>query len=122
MKSENSKKSASAPAFLESDKEGLRIFLRQQSDDQTNAERLGLSRSDMENWEPNEQWLSKIEGLTWSDNAPKRLIEVNWSKKKLEGTLDASKWSELTDLYCSENQLTALDVSTNTKLTTLLFQ
>ena len=34
-------------------------------------------------------------------------------------TLDVSQNTELTELYCSHNQLTALDVSQNTELTTL---
>ena len=48
----------------------------------------------------------------------KNLTELNCSMNRLT-TLDVSKNVALTDLFCSNNSLTALDVSHNAKLTTL---
>jgi len=129
--------------YHENDKEGLRMFLQQPSaiEGETNGEQLGLKKSDMSDWKNNEEWVDKIEGITWNDESPKRLIEIKWWKKELARTLDAGKWKELTkldclgnklialnvrgnwelkDLLCGDNQLTVLDVSANKKLETLL--
>jgi hypothetical protein len=120
--------------YHEDDKEGLRMFLRQPSaeDGKTNGEQLGLQRSDMEEWENNEEWVKKIVGLVWSNKSPKRLCKILgwehfhssdglfytyfWSNKKLSGSLDANKWTELTDLVCCHNKLTELKIIHNTKL------
>ena len=118
--------SASAQTYHEDDKEGLRIFLRQPSAEtgKINAEQLDLQISDTLNWRASEAWVEKIVNLTWNDESPKRLIGNHtnfrgWRWRKLAGTLDASKWSKLTYLYCPYNQLTALNVSENTELTLL---
>ena len=41
---------------------------------------------------------------------------TGWSNKKLAGTLDASKWTELQILSCSDNRITALKIDNSTKL------
>ena len=124
-----------AQTYCEDDKEGLRMFLRQFSadDGRINAERLGLQISDTLDWQDSEAWIAKIHAiLVWNDESPKRLVEMNVAIVTLSlhaetigvniiltGVLDASKWSELTSLYCENNRLSALDVSTNMALTTL---
>ena len=69
---------AKAQTYNENDKEGLRIFLRQLSSvaGKINAEQLGLTISDTVNWQTDEAWVSKIQGLTWDNSNPKRLIKI----------------------------------------------
>ena len=106
------------------DKEGLRAFLRQSSAvaGEINAQRLGLQLSDTLDWETQELWVSKVKGLIWNDNAPKRLLKVGpyfdyeWNEKALAGNLNCSKWTELTMLLCCKNQIHNLDVSNNIAL------
>ena len=117
-----------AQTFHENDKEGLRIFMRQSSaeDGKINAEQLGLQISDTLNWQNDEAWVEKIVGLVWNNALPQKLIATtdgigiempnSWNGRHLAGTLDASKWSNLTNLVCSKNHLTALNVSANTVL------
>ncbi|MDE5815353.1 MAG: leucine-rich repeat domain-containing protein, partial [Alistipes sp.] len=47
-----------------------------------------------------------------------KLTELRCSENQLTA-LDVSKKTKLTDLWCHNNQLTSLDVSKNTELTTL---
>jgi len=115
---------ATAQTYHEDDKEGLRVFLRQPSavEGKINAEQLGLEISDTLNWQTDEEWVTKIVGLIWNDDTPKRFIEISydeWFYKNLAGTLNASKWTKLQKLYCDNNQLTALDISANTELQVL---
>jgi len=113
--------SAFAQSYHSDDKEGLRTFMRQPSaqSGKIHAEQLGLQISDTLNWQNNEEWVSKVAGLTWNNDAPKRLIQIGWQYKNLAGVLDASKWTSLTNLGCADNQLTTLNVSANTLLTNL---
>ena len=120
--------SAWAQTYNENDKEGLRAFLRQPSAEanQINAERLGLQIADTLDWQNSETWVANVLNLTWNNDSPKRLIRISdgypygWSYgKKLAGTLDASKWTELTNLNFWLNEVTELIVSANTKLTDL---
>ena len=112
------------------DKEGLRIFLQQPSAEtgKINAEWLGLQTSDISDWKKNEAWVGKVAGLTWNNEAPKRLVEIDWSLQiiserpfdpPLSGSLDASKWAVLKKLKCSGNPINALDLSKNTALESL---
>ena len=112
------------------DKEGLRMFLRQPSAEanKINAEQLGLTINDTLlncGWQLDEEWVTKIAGLAWNNENPKRLIYVadiyanGWTGKNLAGTLDANKWTALTTLLCHNNQLTELNIRTNTALKSL---
>ncbi|MCL2435446.1 MAG: hypothetical protein FWD09_04820 [Lentimicrobiaceae bacterium] len=114
-KIEIAKNSAVSPIYHEDDKEGLRRFLEQPSIEygEANAKQLGVSALD---WQNSEEWVAEIPNLTWNNESPKRLIKIDWSRKCLAGTLDASQWKKLIYLDCSRNYLFALDVSTNTKL------
>ena len=135
---------AKAQVYNEDNKEGLRIFLRQPSSTagQINAEKLGLTIADTANWLIDETWVSSVAGITWNNATPKQVISVVCDHKMLAGTLDATKWSEitflkcevngftqlnlsgctaLTYLECGDNPLTQLDVSTNIALTQLRF-
>ena len=113
------------------DKEGLRMFLHQPSVEtgKINAEWLGLTKDDVSDWKKNEAWVEKVAGLTWNDESPKRLIEIDWSniiileinseklfEPALSGHLDASKWAELKTLLCARSQINSFDLSKNTKI------
>ena len=119
--------SAKAQTYHEDDKEGLRMFLRQESADtgQINAEKLGLSISDTTTWQSSETWVDTLikYGVAWNNDSPQRLTGIFWedwlNHLNLKGTLDASKWTELTRLECGWNKLTSLDLSKNTALTYL---
>jgi len=96
---------ANAQIYHEDDKEGLRLFLAQPSaiEGKTNGEQLGLTPEDMQFWQDNEDWVSKVYGLTWNDDSPKRLISVVWNVnfagfRRLAGVLDATQWEKLTYL------------------------
>ncbi|MDR2927001.1 MAG: hypothetical protein LBV41_02180, partial [Cytophagaceae bacterium] len=104
------------------DKEGLRIFLRQPSNaaGKINGQMLGLQLSDTLNWQTQEEWVGKIENLYWNEDSPKRLVAIGWTDSHLAGNLNCSQWTYLTNLDCSANRLTLLDVSNCLNLTTLL--
>jgi len=129
-----------AQTYHPDDKEGLKIFLRQNG----NFQKLGLEINDTLNWKTSETWVSKIPGLLWNSSAPKRLTHVgnrmDWWAIGISGVLDCSKWEELrlinvsynyisslvintnqnlTHLYCDRNELTFLDISSNYNLTNL---
>ena len=57
--------------------------------------------------------------VVWDNGSPKRITSLDLSGKSLSGTLDVGKLTELTDLNCSNTQLSALEVSKNTNLTYL---
>jgi hypothetical protein len=61
-----------APIYHNDDKEGLRAFLRQPSawSGKINAQLLGLEISDTLNWQTQEEWVEKVEGLTWDLENP----------------------------------------------------
>ena len=106
-------------SYHEDDKEGLRIFLRQPSSDEDckiNATQVGMEINDTINWQHNEQWVEKIEGLVWNNELPKRLIAIEWPSGTLEGTLDARLWRDLEEIECSSNLFTAINVNENKKL------
>ena len=110
--------SAMSQTYHEDDKEGLRVFLRQSSAEKgkINAERLGLKISDTLNWQSDEGWVTKVRDLDWNKETPRQLIEISWRSRKLAGDLNTNKWTNLKWLNCSINQLTALELGTNTKL------
>ncbi|MDR1980855.1 MAG: hypothetical protein LBQ39_04435, partial [Tannerellaceae bacterium] len=107
--------------YHEADKATLRAFLEQPSAEsgQTNGERLGLTTEDMETWEADEDWVEKVAGLTWNDESPKRVVGIKWGQKGLDGNLDLSGCTALTNLVCSYNSLSELVVNNNTALTEL---
>ena len=57
--------------------------------------------------------VSNKEEYTWSDG---RLISINWTYKKLAGTLDITGLSELRTLNVSGNSLTGLNVENSSEL------
>ncbi|MDR0814967.1 MAG: hypothetical protein LBN37_04345 [Bacteroidales bacterium] len=110
--------SAAAQNYHESDKAALRAFLRQPSATagEINAQRLGLAVADTLIWTTNEDWVAQVAGLTWNATTPKRVTRIIWSLEGVAGSLNLNGCTELTDLNCGVNQLTALDVSNNTAL------
>lgn len=56
--------------------------------------------------------------VTWDESNPKRITKLVLDSQHLNGTLEVSGLTALTNLSCSDNQLTALDV-TGTALTDL---
>jgi Leucine-rich repeat (LRR) protein len=109
---------SSSPTYHQDDKSSLRRFLSQLSavSGESNGERIGLTKSDMSSWEDNEKWISKVKGLTWNYDSPKRLAEIVWSGKDLAGKLDLSGNPQLKTLHCENNKLTALDLNGSTRL------
>lgn len=65
--------SATAETYLKTDKEGLRMFLRQPSsvEGKINAEQLGLQLADTLTWNDSEAWVKKVEGISWNSDSPK---------------------------------------------------
>jgi hypothetical protein len=103
----------------------------------TNAERLGLATTNLETLHTNEKWVSKLTGVEWNNETPKRITVIKWNEKKLAGNLDLTDctaldylecWANqitgiclygctaLTKLDCADNQLTTLDLKDNTAL------
>jgi len=61
-------------------------------------------------------------GITWNDNTPKRITEINLSDKSLDGDLKIGSCTELTDLSCNSNSIDNLDISNCSLLTKLYCQ
>jgi Leucine-rich repeat (LRR) protein/uncharacterized protein YjdB len=99
------------------DKAMLRAFLSQGTN--FNAEMLNITANDISTWTTDETWVSKVRGITWNNNSPKRIIEIRWDDRQLVGNLDLSGCTALTYLECHYNRLTTLDVSNNRALTFL---
>lgn len=91
----------------------LKSFLNQNSIDP------GKTNGKMMNTAYDENNPTTWSGVTWTDDAVKRVKSISWSKKKLAGELDISGAAELSSLACDGNSLTALNVSGNTKLTSI---
>lgn len=122
--------SATAETYLKTDKEGLRMFLRQPSsvEGKINAEQLGLQLADTLTWNDSEAWVKKVEGISWNSDSPKRIDGIGngitegegWYNKGLAGILDARKWPQLTVLNCAVNKITEIIVTGNPSLNYLL--
>ena len=100
--------------YHNNDKLDLRAFLRQESATVgvTNGEKLGLSTTEMNDWNKNEDWINLLAGVViWNSETPQRITGLNCDYSDLAGNLDMSDCQALEWLYCSGNQLTALDVS-----------
>jgi len=104
-----------AQTYHPDDKEGLRIFLRQNG----NFQKLGLQISDTLNWQTTETWVSKVKGLIWNNSSPKRVKKIDWYKSNLSGTLNCNKWEELVSADFFWNNITSLDINNNLSLTIL---
>ena len=99
--------------FHEDDKEGLRVFLRQDR----NFYILWGVYSDTINWYINEEWVLPLVGIEWTNEIKdNRIISVYWDGAYLSGDLEAGKWSSLKSLNCGHNFFTSLDVSNCTDL------
>jgi len=126
-----------AQSYHEEDKEGLRIFLRQNSTiaNKANLDCFGLSAVDTLNWKNSEDWIFKMQGAIspllldweWSYDFPSRLVRLEFKiltkyldntdeYPLLSGSLDCSRFSDLAYLDCTDSQLTSLDISHNNKL------
>ena len=62
-------------------------------------------------------YLDNVCGYRWDENG--KLTGIDWRDCAMSGSLDLSQFTALTDLNCSENELSSLDVSNNTALTYL---
>ena len=106
-----------AQTYHEECKEDLRAFLRQG----TNYEKLGLTTSDTLNWDSTDAWISKILNLIWiSDNNILRIDTIEWHNLDLEGSM-LFRSPLMTNLDCSFNDISSLDVSYNINLKDLVF-
>jgi Leucine-rich repeat (LRR) protein len=105
----------------------LREFLKQPAVNAGfNGGLLNLWVSDMETWETSEDWVPKVAGVTWSDEIPKRITEIDWDWETaygiayyLSGDLDLSGCTSLTRYASRTAQLSSLNVSGCTSLTSL---
>lgn len=112
----------STGTYHQDDKEGLRHFLRQPSADKgkLNLEKTGLSISDTLEWDNSEAWVTKIPGLTWSnETSDKRITTITFQYIKLAGILDCSLFTDLNKLKCNNNQLTGINIANCINLTDL---
>ena len=111
-----------AQIYHEVDKEDLRAVMRQG----TNWQRLGLTVADTLSWNQNEDWVSKVEGVSWSKfESTQRIDSIEWNgivdpttmaqTPKIRGSLKLSS-PILEYLSCYANDLTKLDVTENPKL------
>lgn len=108
---------AKAQTYAPIELEALRGFLRQaDASNGLNLSKIGLSVSDTAQWTSSENWVVKVDGLTWNTDNPKKLTAISWFGKRLSGILDASQYTLLANLNCSNNKITVLDVSKNTEL------
>ncbi|MCL2038794.1 MAG: T9SS type A sorting domain-containing protein [Bacteroidetes bacterium] len=107
----------SAQIYHEECKEDLREFMRQG----TNYEKLGLSEADTNSWITSEDWVPKVKGVSWYENwlEPEdpdlRIYEIHWGNLDLEGKIKFYT-PILMDMYCNNNKLTEIDVSSNIHL------
>jgi len=99
-----------AQIYHEECKEDLREFMRQE----TNFEKLGLTVADTLSWYDNEDWVGKVEGISWIGTEG-RIERISWRSRELEGKLELSS-PVLTRFFCNNNNLSELDVSKNTQL------
>ncbi len=127
---------AMSQLYMEDDKEGLRVFLAQETDylPAPNYVLMGLEPSDILNWDISEEWIEKLgDKVIWNDEWPKEIVSMNLVGGGLLNCSYFNKLSSLTVtggiqflnielnsrleyLNCSNNQLFALDVSANYQL------
>jgi hypothetical protein len=89
----------------------LRSFLMQESAEpgKKNYEQLGIEDINNIKW-------GEVAGLTWNYGT---LEKIDWPNKNLSGNLDLSDFRSLKKIYLHMNNLEAIDVTTNNKLTYL---
>jgi hypothetical protein len=75
-----------------------------------NAQLLGLTLADMSDWETNDAWKEKLQGVTWNTNNPNQILSIEWKGKDLAGKLDLSGCPGMWSIDCSANKLTSLEV------------
>ncbi|MCL2055512.1 MAG: hypothetical protein FWG90_13925 [Oscillospiraceae bacterium] len=90
------------PGFSDNDYQKLVDFALQ--DD--NLSKLGWNFEEPQNWE----------GITWNDEAEKRVARIELRSLNLTGNLDISNYTALEYLQLSQNQLSNLDTSNNIAL------
>jgi len=100
--------------YASNDYNKLRSFLNQTSADgvHTNGWQMNVA------YDPNNPltWT----GITWNDDAAKRVTDIDVESQSLAGALDLGGFTSLTDLDCSRNAITSLDVSGDVSLVWLL--
>ena len=114
-----------AQIYHEEDKEDLRAFMRQGTNDHyidyINYERLGLTVDDTLSWYENEDWVSKVKEVSWAEfESMQRIDSIEWNDSdwdqqyyfRLECKLKLSS-PILISLKCPRNNLSELDISKN---------
>jgi len=101
------------------DYQKLVAFFTQNDTNKAIIEELGWDLEDPETWAPPEGnvWLDI--GISWDNEAIKRVTGINIRNLDLEGSLDVSDFTALFNLFCNQNKITELDVSNNTALKSL---
>lgn len=63
-----------------------------------NYEKLGLTNTDLDNWQTDEAWVQKLIDnniLVWNTESPKKLVTLDMAMKEIAGELDFSAFSKL---------------------------
>jgi Leucine-rich repeat (LRR) protein len=102
------------------DKSKLKAILLQPSAEvgKLNGEVLGLTLSELSTLNASEEWVSKVEGLTWSSTSPKQITDIFWANHNtLGGDLDLSGCEGLGGVICDySSRLSGLNFSDCPKL------
>ena len=97
---------APADGYNDHDCDAIQVFLETLSSDGVTKNGAVINAS----YNPDDP--STWTGVTWNSDAEKRVTHISWTGlSSVAGALDLSDFTSLTVLDCSDNALTALDVS-----------
>ncbi len=108
-----------SPTYNATDVAALKAFLEQPSAEtaKTNGQQLGLPAV---LFTPEKIWVELLVSqnyISWTKNYPNtNLKSIDFSDKKLAGVLDMSNCNSLMVIYCDNNSLTKVQVSSSVKL------
>jgi hypothetical protein len=99
--------------YHQGDVQCLKNFITQKNefDQLTNAQALGLDKYDLIDWNDKQDWVEKLYGVEWNNHKPKRIISLKWiDLQKIVGILTLIDCHELLLLDCGFNQLQQLNI------------
>jgi uncharacterized protein YjdB len=108
--------------FSPDDAAALRTFLSLNSADgsQKNAEKAGLTASDMQNWTESQAWILNVTGLTWNNENTRRLTGINWNSRGLAGRLNLTGCDKIETMDISGNKITDINLASQPDIKELL--
>ncbi len=108
------------------DKEALRKFLRQTSNNETklNLNQFGTSAAlDTLYWYGTDAWVEALSGIQWDNqDSLKRILTLNWQNKNLKGTFDFEGCDSIYDINVSNNFISNIYTYQNKLLKKLNFK